>query len=48
MARLSWGVRAYGFIAAMWVRSTMAYRASFVMMLLGSFAIDRRSTSSRS
>jgi ABC-2 type transport system permease protein len=39
VARLSWGVRAYGFIAAMWVRSTMVYRASFAMMLLGSFAI---------
>jgi ABC-2 type transport system permease protein len=39
VARLGWGVRAYGFIAAMWVRSTMVYRASFAMMLLGSFAI---------
>ncbi|MFI5807731.1 ABC transporter permease [Streptomyces sp. NPDC051561] len=32
------GVRAYGLIAAMWVRSTMAYRASFVMTTLGHFA----------
>lgn len=33
-----WGVRAYGFIVAMWVRSTMAYRASFAMMLAANFA----------
>lgn len=38
LARLWWGVRAYCFIAAMWVRSTMAYRTSFVMMAVGSFA----------
>ncbi|MGP3987512.1 ABC transporter permease [Streptomyces sp. 3N207] len=35
---MAWGVRAYGFIAAMWVRSTMTYRASFVMMLAANFA----------
>ncbi|MGI5352614.1 ABC transporter permease [Streptomyces sp. CA-250714] len=34
---MAWGVRAYGFIAAMWVRSTMTYRASFVMMLAANF-----------
>ncbi|MFF3245069.1 ABC transporter permease [Streptomyces sp. NPDC002870] len=32
------GLRAYGLIAAMWIRSTMAYRASFVMTALGNFA----------
>lgn len=37
MARLWWGARAYGFIVAMWVRSTMAYRTSFVLMVLGNF-----------
>ncbi|MEV7655291.1 ABC transporter permease [Streptomyces anulatus] len=33
------GIRAYGLIMAMWVRSTMAYRASFVMTLLGNLAV---------
>jgi ABC-2 type transport system permease protein len=37
--RLWWGVRAYGLIVAMWVRSTMAYRTSFCMMALGSVAM---------
>ncbi|WTG02188.1 ABC transporter permease [Streptomyces sp. NBC_00012] len=32
------GVRAYGLIAMMWLRSTMAYRASFAMMAFGNFA----------
>ncbi|WP_328317673.1 ABC transporter permease [Streptomyces sp. NBC_00388] len=32
------GLRAYGLIAGMWIRSTMAYRASFVMTALGNFA----------
>ena len=31
-------LRAYGLIVAMWVRSTMAYRASFAMTTLGNFA----------
>ena len=31
------GVRAYRMIAAMWIRSTMAYRASFVMTTIGNF-----------
>ncbi|MEU6080611.1 ABC transporter permease [Streptomyces sp. NPDC047108] len=35
---LATGVRAYGLIAAMWIRSTMTYRASFVMTALGNFA----------
>ncbi|WP_446040464.1 ABC transporter permease [Streptomyces sp. SID1121] len=35
--RLGSGVRAYGLIVAMWVRSTMAYRASFVMTTIGTF-----------
>lgn len=39
LARALWGVRAYGFIVAMWVRSTMVYRTSFAIMLLGSFAL---------
>ncbi|MFF4348880.1 ABC transporter permease [Streptomyces sp. NPDC001530] len=37
-ARLRDGVRAYRMIAAMWVRSTMAYRASFAMTTFGNFA----------
>jgi ABC-2 type transport system permease protein len=37
-ARLWWGVRAYCLIAAMWVRSTMVYRTSFLMLAAGSFA----------
>ncbi|MFD9499015.1 ABC transporter permease [Streptomyces sp. NPDC060035] len=36
-SRLVEGVRAYGLIVAMWLRSTMAYRASFVMTTLGNF-----------
>ncbi|WP_051338220.1 ABC transporter permease [Streptomyces flavidovirens] len=32
------GVRAYRMIAAMWIRSTMAYRASFAMAVFGNFA----------
>nr|WTB36133.1 ABC transporter permease [Streptomyces sp. NBC_00830] len=36
--RLVEGVRAYGLIVSMWLRSTMAYRASFVMTTLGNFA----------
>jgi ABC-2 type transport system permease protein len=32
------GLRAYGLIVAMWMRSTMAYRASFAMTALGNFA----------
>nr|WP_245695143.1 ABC transporter permease [Streptomyces antibioticus] len=31
------GVRTYRMISAMWIRSTMAYRASFVMTTLGNF-----------
>ncbi|MGP4003856.1 ABC transporter permease [Streptomyces sp. 8N706] len=31
------GLRAYGLIVAMWMRSTMAYRASFAMTALGNF-----------
>ncbi len=38
-ARLCWGVRAYGFIAAMWIRSTMVYRGSFLMMVAGSLTL---------
>ena len=33
------GVRAYGLIVAMWLRSTMAYRASFVMTAVGNFLV---------
>ncbi|GAB7033280.1 ABC transporter permease [Streptomyces platensis subsp. malvinus] len=32
------GLYAYGLIVRMWVRSTLAYRASFVMMAFGNFA----------
>ncbi|MEV3872573.1 ABC transporter permease [Streptomyces sp. NPDC049906] len=31
------GLRAYGLIVRMWVRSTMAYRVSFALTLLGNF-----------
>ncbi|GHJ36561.1 ABC transporter permease [Streptomyces sp. TS71-3] len=34
---LAHGLRCYGLIAAMWIRSTLAYRASFAMTLFGSF-----------
>lgn len=37
--RLVTGLRAYGLIAGMWIRSTMAYRASFAMTLLGNLLI---------
>ncbi|MFJ9644611.1 ABC transporter permease [Streptomyces sp. NPDC004244] len=33
------GLRGYGLIAAMWIRSTMAYRASFVLSTVGNAAI---------
>lgn len=36
--RLADGLRAYRMIAAMWLRSTMAYRTSFVMTTVGNFA----------
>ncbi|MFI5685717.1 ABC transporter permease [Streptomyces sp. NPDC051636] len=36
--RVREGLRAYRLIAAMWIRSTMAYRASFVMTTFGNFA----------
>ncbi|MET7675170.1 ABC transporter permease [Streptomyces seoulensis] len=36
--RVREGVRAYGLIAGTWVRSTMAYRASFLMTTFGNFA----------
>ncbi|MGW3497170.1 ABC transporter permease [Streptomyces sp. NPDC001020] len=36
--RVREGLRAYRLITAMWIRSTMAYRASFVMTALGNFA----------
>lgn len=36
--RLVEGVRAYGLIVGMWLRSTMAYRASFLMTAFGNFA----------
>ncbi|MGP3635361.1 ABC transporter permease [Streptomyces sp. 24-1644] len=38
-SRLAEGVRAYGLIVAMWLRSTMAYRASFVMTAFGNFVV---------
>ncbi|MFE7568116.1 ABC transporter permease [Streptomyces sp. NPDC057539] len=37
-AALRDGLRAYGLIVAMWMRATMAYRASFVMTAFGNFA----------
>ncbi|GAA1533827.1 ABC transporter permease [Streptomyces albidochromogenes] len=38
VGQLRAGVRAYRMIAAMWIRSTMAYRASFAMAAFGNFA----------
>ncbi|MFJ6565908.1 ABC transporter permease [Streptomyces sp. NPDC091292] len=38
VARFADGLRAYRMIAAMWIRSTMAYRASFAMTALANFA----------
>ncbi|MFH9618247.1 ABC transporter permease [Streptomyces pratensis] len=38
-SRLVEGLRAYGLIVAMWLRSTMAYRASFVMTAVGNFLV---------
>ncbi|WP_060884543.1 ABC transporter permease [Streptomyces caniscabiei] len=37
-SRVRDGLRAYRMIAAMWIRSTMAYRASFAMTTFGNFA----------
>ncbi len=37
-SRLADGLRAYRLIAGMWLRSTMAYRASFIMTTFGNFA----------
>ncbi|MFE0421049.1 ABC transporter permease [Streptomyces sp. NPDC058953] len=34
------GLRAYGLITAMWIRSTLAYRTSFAMTLVASFAFS--------
>ncbi|MEU6709232.1 ABC transporter permease [Streptomyces wuyuanensis] len=38
MRTLRSGLRVYGLIAAMWMRSTMTYRASFAMTALGNLA----------
>lgn len=38
-ARVAVGVRAYWMISAMWVRSALAYPASFVLMALAAFAV---------
>ncbi|MFD7863278.1 ABC transporter permease [Streptomyces sp. NPDC059783] len=38
-SRAAEGVRAYGLIVAMWMRSTMAYRASFLMTAAANFAV---------
>ncbi|GGS16602.1 ABC transporter permease [Streptomyces griseoviridis] len=37
--RVRAGLRTYGLIAGMWIRSTMAYRASFAMTVGASFAV---------
>jgi ABC-2 type transport system permease protein len=39
VTRTLWGVRAYGILAAAWVRVSMTYRASFVMLTLGQFLV---------
>ncbi|WP_255953071.1 ABC transporter permease [Streptomyces odontomachi] len=38
-ARVAHGLRCYRLIAAMWIRSTMAYRLSFAMTTFGNFAV---------
>lgn len=38
-ARVLWGVRAYGILAAAWIRVSMTYRASFAMLTLGQLLI---------
>ncbi|MGW8062847.1 ABC transporter permease [Streptomyces ziwulingensis] len=37
--RVAEGLRVYGLIVAMWIRSTMAYRTSFALTVFGNFAI---------
>ncbi|MFC7264993.1 ABC transporter permease [Streptomyces lutosisoli] len=39
-ARVRDGLRAYRMIAAMWIRSTMAYRASFVLAVTGNLVVS--------
>ncbi len=39
-ARVGQGLRAYVLIVGMWVRSTMAYRTSFLIMAFGNFAVN--------
>lgn len=39
LTALTDGLRAYGLIAAMWIRSTMTYRASFAMTTITSFVV---------
>ncbi|WP_329117847.1 ABC transporter permease [Streptomyces sp. NBC_01465] len=38
--RVLGGIRVYGLIVSMWMRSTMAYRASFAMTAFGNFAAN--------
>lgn len=38
--RIAQGLLAYGLIVRMWVRSALAYRASFLMMAFGNFAAN--------
>jgi ABC-2 type transport system permease protein len=40
LALLRQGLRAYVLITAMWVRSTLAYRTSFVMMAIGNLLVS--------
>lgn len=40
VAAVAQGVSAYGLIVRMWVRSSLAYRTSFVMMAFGNFAAN--------
>ncbi|MFE9659957.1 ABC-2 family transporter protein [Streptomyces sp. NPDC005955] len=39
LGKLRDGLRTYRMIAAMWIRSTMTYRVSFALTLLGNFAV---------
>ena len=37
--RIAWGLRAYALLAWTWIRVSMSYRASFVMLTLGQFLV---------
>ncbi|MER5636390.1 ABC transporter permease [Kitasatospora sp. NPDC002227] len=40
LGRIGWAVRSWWLIAGMWARASLAYRASFVLLLLSSLAVS--------